>query len=336
MRVTRRRGLVLVVLLAAAVALITFDFRGGASPLRGVGASVFGPLEGAANSVATPLDNFFSSIGGNSRANAEVAALQKANATLRGELSAEQLSRSDQSQLRSLLGLAGKGGYRIVPASVIAVGRGYSDSVTLDVGSRAGVRAQQTVLNGQGLVGTVTAVSADTSTVRLATSASSTVGARMAGSNQIGAVTGTGRSFAAGSQTLNLTLFNGHAALRPGDRLVTFGSVGNQPYVPGVPIGTVTGVRSTSGGLTTTATVRPFVDFTALGVVGVVVSGPARNPGTAVLPPSPKPSPTVTVTVRPHTSGSAGATTARGSPPVGSATTTSSGSTVAPTPGGSG
>lgn len=333
MRVTRRRGLVLAVLLAAAIALITFDFRGG-SPLRGVGASVFGPIEGAANAVVTPVGNFFSGLGGRSRANAQIAALQKANATLRGELSAAQLSRSDQKQLSSLLGLAGKGGYRIVPASVITVGRDYSDSVTLDVGSKAGVRAEETVLNGQGLVGTVTSVSADTSTVLLATDASSKVGARTAGSDQIGAVTGTGTSFGAGSQSLNLTLFNGHTGLQPGNRLVTFGSVGNQPYVPGVPIGTVTSVGSTSDGLTTTAKVRPFVDFTSLGVVGVVVSGPAKNPGTSVLPPSPSPSPTVTVTVRP--SGSAGAMSSPGSATSGSSSPASPGSSFVPTPGGSG
>jgi len=42
--------------------------------------------------------------------------------------------------------------------------------------------------------------------------------------------------------------------------------------VAGVPIGTVTTVTTKPGSLTPTALVRPFVDFTGLGVVGVVVS----------------------------------------------------------------
>ena len=42
----RRTRLVLGVLLVVAIALITLDFRdGGASPTRGLGADIFGPVE---------------------------------------------------------------------------------------------------------------------------------------------------------------------------------------------------------------------------------------------------------------------------------------------------
>ena len=60
--------------------------------------------------------------------------------------------------------------------------------------------------------------------------------------------------------------------LRPGQELVTFGSVGGRPYVPGVPVGVVSAVTTPPGSLTPTALVKPFADFTGLGVVGVVVS----------------------------------------------------------------
>ena len=192
---SRRVRLVLGVLLIAAVALITVDFRdGGSSPVRGVGAGLFGPVERVTSDVTSPVSSLFDWITGGPSANSKIAALQKANAQLRAELSLAQLSKADEAQLSSLLQLAGRGGYRVVAASVIGAGEDYANSVTLDVGSRDGVHAQETVLNGDGLVGTVTQVSRDTSTVLLATDASSVVGARMAGSNQIGAVTGTGKS----------------------------------------------------------------------------------------------------------------------------------------------
>jgi rod shape-determining protein MreC len=297
--------LVLGVLLIAAVALITVDFRdGGSSPARGAGAGLFGPVERVASDVTSPVASLFDSVTGGPSANSRIAALQTANARMRAELSAAQLSQADQAQLSSLLQLAGRGGYRIVAASVIAAGQDYADSVTLDVGSRDGVQAQETVLNGDGLVGTVTQVSADTSTVLLATDASSVVGARMAGSSQIGAVTGTGKSLS-GPYLLRLRLFDASAALQAGQSLVTFGSVQNRPYVPGVPIGRVTRVQGTAGSLTQTATVRPFANFGSLGVVGVVIAGPARNPRDSVLPPSPRPAPTVTVTVTPRATASA-------------------------------
>jgi rod shape-determining protein MreC len=292
--------LALGVLLIAAVALITVDFRGGgSSPLRGTGSRIFGPVERIANDVTSPVSSLFDSITGGPSANARIAALQAANARLRAELSAEQVSKADQAQLSSLLQLAGRGGYRIVAASVIAAGQDYADSVTIDAGSRDGIRAEETVLNGAGLVGTVTQVSPDTSTVLLATDASSVVGARMAGTNQIGSVTGTGKSLS-GPQEMRLRLFDANGVLHPGGSLVTFGSVQNRPYVPGVPIGEVSQVQSNVGSLTQTALVRPFVDFSSLGVVGVVIAGPASNPRDSVLPPRPHPAPTVTVTVTPR------------------------------------
>ena len=309
---TRRVRLVLGVLLIAAVALITVDFRdGGSSPVRGAGAGFFGPVERVTSDVTSPISRVFNWVTGGPSADSKIAALQAANARLRAELSSAQLSQADEAQLSSLLRLAGRGGYRIVAASVIAAGEDYANSVTLDVGSRDGVHAQETVLNGDGLVGTVTQVSADTSTVLLTTDASSVVGARMAGSNQIGAVTGTGKSLS-GPSALELRLFDANATVQAGQSLVTFGSVQDRPYVPGVPIGQVTKVQGNAGSLTQTALVKPFVNFTSLGVVGVVVGGPAQNPRDSVLPPRPTPVPTVTVTVTPSASPQATTTPAGG------------------------
>ena len=110
-----------------------------------------------------------------------------------------------------------------------------------------------------------------TATVQLATDASATVGIRMAGNGQIGALSGTANDFS-GTAPLKLTLFNANATLKPGQELVTFGSVGGRPYVPGIPIGTITSVTTQPGSLTPTALVKPFADFTGLGVLGVVVS----------------------------------------------------------------
>ena len=291
---TRRTRLVLTVLLIAAVALITLDFRdGGSFPLHRVGADVFGPVERVSGDVTGPVSGFFDSVTGND--SGEIKALQQQNDQLRAELSESQLSKSDETQLQKLLQLAGRGGYRIVAASVIAAGGPYADTVTIDAGSRDGIRTNETVLNGDGLVGTVTAVSSTTSTVELTIDASTVVGVRMAGTNQIGEVTGTARTLSGGS-VLQLRLFDANAVLQVGEALVTFGSVGDQPYVPGVPVGTVTAVTSSAGSLTQVATVRPFADFTGLGVVGVVVAPPRTNPRDSVLPPSPTPSASASAT----------------------------------------
>jgi rod shape-determining protein MreC len=297
----RRTRLVLGVLLLAAIVLITLDFRdGGASPVRRVGADVFGPIERVTHDVTDPVASLFDSITGGPSAQGTIASLQRQNAQLRAELSAAQLSQAARKQLAQLLQLDA-GGYRIVTASVIAAGGDFSNTVTLDAGSRDGIKPDETVLNGFGFVGTVTQVSADTSTVLLADDASSVVGVQMADGGQIGDVTGVGKSVS-GPALLRLNLFDANAVLKPGQEVVTYASLGDQPEVPGVPVGTVESVSSSAGALTQTAMVRPYVNFTALGVVGVVVQVPRHNPRVSILP---RPAPTVTVTTTPSPAGSA-------------------------------
>lgn len=307
-RDTRRTRLVLVVLLVVALALIAFGYQDGSSPLlrgvRHVSGSVFGGAEHAASSVA----GFF---GGSSPSQTQMHQLQQQVVSLRAELSQEALSKSDYQQLRKLLQLAGTGRYRIVAASVIAVGQGYQQTVTLDAGSGDGVKTDETVLNGQGLVGQVTAVTASTCTVLLATDSSSVVGVRLAPSGQVGWVTGPGQ--ASGTAGLmHLQLLDTTAALKPGEALVTSASVKDRPFVPGVPVGVIARVENKAGSLTALALVRPYADFTALGVVGIVIVPPAHDPRFSVLPPIPRPAPAVTVTVRPSAKASSSPTPSAG------------------------
>ena len=297
----RRARLVLGVLLLIAIALITLDFRdGGASPARNVGADIFGPVERVTHDVTDPVASLFDSITGGPSAQGTIADLQRENAQLRAQLSSAQLSQAARQQLAQLLQLDA-GGYRIMAANVIAAGGDYSDTVTLDVGRNDGIKPYETVLNGSGFVGTVTQVSGDTSTVLLANDASSVIGVQVEGSGEIGAVAGTGKSMS-GSPMLRLTLFDANTVLQPGQQVDTYASVGDQPDVPGVPVGTVVSVQSSAGSLTQTALVRPFVNFTSLGVVGIVVQVPRHNPRVSILP---RPAPTVTVTVTPSPSSSA-------------------------------
>jgi rod shape-determining protein MreC len=293
MRDTRRTRFVLVVLLTAALALIALSYTDGTNSVlrdaRAAGSSVFGGAEHAAKSVS----DVFRPSGGTS---SQVATLQKEVLQLRADLSNARLSKADYAELRKMLLVAGAGRYRILAATVIAVGLGYQQTVTLDVGSADGVRPQETVLNGEGLVGYVTSVSPTTSTLLLASDGSAVVGVAVAPSGQLGWVTGPGK-VAGGSGLMHLQMLNSAAVLKPGDQLVTAASVNDKPYVPGVPVGVVTKLIGTNGSLTAAALVRPYADFGALGVVGVVIVPPGHDPRFAALPPLPHPGPTVTVTV---------------------------------------
>lgn len=252
----------LIGLLVAAVALVTIDFRdGGNSGAHSIGGRLFGPVERLGGDITGVFD------GGSG---GQVASLQRQNDELRAQLAQAQADAAATGQLASVLHLAA-GKYKVVTGTVIAAGGEYSDTVTISAGSASGISTDETVLNGAGLVGTVVSVTSSTATVQLATDAGAITGVRLVASGQIGSLVGTARSLS-GSAPLRLTMFNSNAALKPGEQLVTFGSVGGRPYVPGVPVGTVSSVTTEPGSLSPTALVTPYADFTSLGVVGVVVS----------------------------------------------------------------
>ena len=290
---TRRIRRVLAVLVALALALILVSYADSANFLlrgvRGTSNTVFGGAEHAASSVG----RFFTGSGSDS---SQVSNLQQQVTRLRAQLSQAQVSKSDYAALHQMLQVAGADQVKVVAASVIAVGQGYQQTVSLDVGSADGVRVGQTVLNGQGLVGNVTAVSGNTSTVLLANSRSAVIGVAVTPSGQLGWVRGPGKT-ASGTGVMRLQMLSSAAVLAAGDQLVTGPSASDQPYIPGVPVGVITKLISVNGALTEAAEVRPYVDYTALSVVGVVIVPPAQDPRFAAVPPLPHPGPTVTVTV---------------------------------------
>ncbi|MFC9431181.1 rod shape-determining protein MreC [Streptomyces sp. NPDC056987] len=307
MRDTRESRLLLVLLIAIAFALITVDIRGGEdSPVDGArqaAATVFGPVENGVAAAVNPVGNAIGAVRDSGSRHTRIAALERENTELKQRLGSDARNRSQVRELDKMLQRAGAGQYGIKGAQVIAIGaaQGFSWTVTIDMGRDDGIARDMTVLNGDGLVGRVTTVGPNTATVLLANDPGFTVGTRMEGSDELGFATGQG------DRPLSVQLLNGKAKIRKGDRLVTFGSSKDKPFVPGVPVGEVVRVDPSGGDLTRTLSVRPFVGFTKLDIVGVVVEAPREDPRDTVLPPKskPVPTPTVTVTVTPSPDGDA-------------------------------
>ncbi|MEU8484458.1 rod shape-determining protein MreC [Streptomyces sp. NPDC048641] len=302
MRDTRESRLLLVLLIAIAFALITVDIRGGeGSPVDGArraAATVFGPVENGVSSAVDPIGNAIAAVKDSGERHSRVSELERENAALKAKLGSDDRNRSKIRQLDSMLKTAGAGQYGIKGAQVIAIGaaQGFSWTVTIDAGAGDGLKRDMTVLNGDGLVGRVTTVGPNTATVLLANDPDFTVGTRMERTDELGFASGQG------DQPLRVQLLNGKAKVKKGDRLVTFGSQADKPFVPGVPVGQVVRVDPSGGDLTRTIYVKPYVGFTKLDVVGVVVQAPRTDPRDEVLPTKPakpKPTPTVTVTATP-------------------------------------
>lgn len=294
---SRRTRVVLTMLVLAALTFIILDLRGGQGPLSGVrnvGANVIGTVERVAATIFSPITGASSWWSTTRDQSTQIRTLTAENERLRGEAKTFANDLARVKALDDLLGVASVGQYRVVPAEVIAVGpaQDFSWTVTIDAGKSDGIEQDMTVMNGQGLVGRVLKTTSSTATVVLLVDTSSAVGGRVAGSEEIGIVSGTGRQ-----DSLSFQLLDPTADLKVGDALVTFGSKGGRPYAPGLPIGEVVEVGGTPGQLTRVATIRPYVDVSTLTLVAVVTKPPRVDPRDSILPrvgfvdPSPSPVP---------------------------------------------
>jgi rod shape-determining protein MreC len=302
-RDTKESRLLLVLLVVLAFALITVDIRGGEnSPLdrpRQAAQSVFGPVENAVAGVVNPVGNAIDAVRDSGGRSSTISRLERENEALKQQLGSSDITRNRAAELDKMLKTAGAGQYTIKGAQVIAIGaaQGFSWTVTIDAGSKDGIARDMTVLNGDGLVGRVTTVGPSTATVLLANDPDFTVGTRMEKTMELGFATGQG------NRPMQVQLLNGKADVHNGDRLVTFGSEAGKPFVPGVPVGKIVSIDPSGGSLTKTVQVQPFVKFTSLDVVGIVVVGPRTDPRDSVLPPKPTTPPKVTPKAKPTAGG---------------------------------
>jgi rod shape-determining protein MreC len=289
-----RSRLLLVILLVSSLFLITLDLRGVGltAGSRNITQTVLSPIQKVASDIFSPVGRFMSDVKNFGKAKAEITDLKLANAKLKKQAAFSSDTQGQLNQLKGVLDLAGRGGYKVVSARVIGRGSAstFSQTLTLDTGSNSGITKNMTVISENGLVGVVKDVTANSCIVLLMSDPTFRIGVRVARSQSIGVLMGEG----SGSYTLELLDPSG--SLKVGDSLISIGSDNNRPYIPGVPVGVVTNVDHTTTSLTQRAKVNSYSNLNNLGVVSVVLAAPATAPSKAI---NPTPRPTVTVYVTP-------------------------------------
>jgi rod shape-determining protein MreC len=265
-----------VALLLASITLITLDVSGGddspVDPLRQVAGEAFAPAEQGVAAAVRPFTSVPAWFRSKSDLAERVRTLEADNADLREQVATADFDRNRLEQYDGLTTAARDLGQTLVPARVVAIGsrQSFSHTVTIDAGSEAGIGPDMTVVSNEGLVGRVLRVTRTSATVLLITDPESTVGGRVGSSMEIGFVTGNGSLSHRGG--LDLRLVDDTVVPSRDETVVTWGGDGG-PYAPGVPIGRVTEVYSSVREASQRAVLEPFVDFSALDLVGVVVHG---------------------------------------------------------------
>ena len=297
-----RGRLLLIVLIVTSLFLVTLDLR-GVQVIDGIRTgtqTALTPVQKAGSWVISPFRTFLSDVTHLGRTRNQIEKLKADNDALRLALLNRKVADAELAQLKSILDLAGRGEFKVVGAKVISQGSStsFTQTITIDAGTKSGVRANMTVISGFGLVGVVKMAYANSAVVQLASDPAFRVGARIAGSQQIGILSGQG------TRKGVLQLLDNTTEVKVGDAILARGSNNGRPFVPGVPIGEVTAVDNSASAVTQTADVKFYANFSALGVVAVVISPPATDPRDSLVPAKPKPTPipTVTVTATPSAS----------------------------------
>ena len=276
---TPPRALVVALVLACA-SLMVLDGGDGDSPVdsaRGVLGEVFGPVESGVSTAIRPVVELPTWFESRDDMRAELASLQARNSDLQARVRTSGYDRNRLDELDGLTTAAKDLGRALVPARVVAVGgsQSFSDTVTIDAGSRSGLAPDMTVINNDGLVGRILRVTRSTATVLLVVDSESTVGGRIGESMELGFLHGRGEI--GGRSRIDMELVDERVVPNKLDTVVTWGSDGAGPYVAGVPVGEVRSVYSSLRDSSQRVVVEPFVDFASLDLVGVVVPSGSRT-----------------------------------------------------------
>jgi rod shape-determining protein MreC len=276
------RRAVVVVLVLVALTLVTISFRsptaGALHSLQGAGSTALRPFQIAATRVAQPFRDAYDYVDSLANAKAENKKLRKMNAEYRAGWLAALAKLDKYPDYAKLLhfeqGSSFPSGYRALNAAVTTFPDGnYTHSLTIDRGSSSGVRLSSPVMSGDGLVGIVSNVFADTAVVTLINDPNSFVPARDLSTQVRGGVKpGPGG-------TLELAQVMKTKVVHKGDVLVTDGTH-NARYPDLYPYGLPIGRVAAPPGATDTAIflqvqVQPYANLSSLDAVAVLVP---KNP----------------------------------------------------------
>jgi rod shape-determining protein MreC len=275
----RRRRAVLALLVVGSLLLLTATY--GQSPggvQQGIGAAL-GPLQGVADRALKPardlvgwFDETFEARGENDRLRDELA-------TARRQAVAGQAALQENAQLRELLALNRDPALAFSPFEPVTgrvIARSptfWHSAVTIDLGRDDGLRVDDPVIGGDGLVGRVASAQGGTAQVTLLTDHTSAVSAKVLPLGAQGVV----RPDVGNPDDLVLDFIASAKKIGAGQTVVTAGWRARELaslFPPNLPIGEVTRASVVEQEASQQVHLRPFADLANLDIVQVLTGGP--------------------------------------------------------------
>ena len=273
----RRRRAVLGLLVALSLILLTAYFGesagGGLHALQRGVLQVLAPIQEGANRALKPFRDLAGWFGDTLHARDQRDKLRKEVRALRTQAIDGQSAVRENVDLKGILRLdrtASLTSYKPVAARVI--GRSptfWYQTLNVDRGSSSGIRLNQPVVDGDGLVGKVTSVTSSVAQVTLVTDHTSGVSAKVADTG----VNGIVQPAVANPNDLLLDFVSSKDKVVKGEAIVTAGSRSGKLeslFPPGIPIGSVTKVDDQELNLYQRVHVTPYADLRKLDFVQIL------------------------------------------------------------------
>ena len=266
-----RHGLrILAVTAAIAVVLSVLSyFASTSSVLRNALGIATAPLRAAGSSVQTWFED-------KQRYYADYTALLEENEALRQEVAElrqgerqAQLDREENALLRELMKLREQRRDFVFESAKILEhsDTNWTSTLTLDRGTNCGIAVNDCVVSAEGyLVGVVSEVGMNWSTVLTVIDTDTELGARIFRTSEVAVAEGDFTLM--GEKRLKLSYLPPAASLLAGDYIVTSGLGGYYPS--GLVIGTVSSVKTDDDGLAQHAVITPMADLDTLSEVFVI------------------------------------------------------------------
>jgi rod shape-determining protein MreC len=261
--------------------LLTITYGHSSGGLQRGVSTIFSPFQTVADRALKPardtigwFDKTFDARGENSRLEADLV-------TVRRQAVAGQEAMQENAQLRKLVELdrdpaLAESAYKPVTGRVIARSPTvWSSTVTIDVGSGDGVKADDPVISGDGLVGLVSSTEGGSAQVTLITDHASAVSAKVLPSGVQGVI----RPEVGDPEDLILDFIDSTKHVHRGQAVVTSGWRAEglaSLFPPGLPVGEVTRAPIVEQEAQQQVHLRPYADIANLDLVQVLTGRSRR------------------------------------------------------------
>jgi rod shape-determining protein MreC len=267
---TSRNRVILIVIIIICIAVITLYVResdkGPLHSVQGFFLDLFSPVGRAFSKIFKPIKDGVVNVFHLPSLSKERADLQKEVEQLRRDrIEARELEAENQELKELLKWTEQKVELETVGADIVGQSPdNWQRLMIINKGSSSGIKKYMAVVTEQGLIGRIISVGARSSVVQLITDSRSGIGARSQTTRETGIVEGQNE------EILRFVAMKEDAEVKVGDIMETSGLGGTCPS--GIGIGRVSNVKKRPSGLARLVEVKPFVKFSKLEQVLVIIT----------------------------------------------------------------